>query len=502
MDGSILTWPDALIIIISFLALLILGPYFAKKTKTSQGYFLADGQMPGWLVGFSMMATVVSSMTFLATPGFTFESDWRYMPTHFTLLIAMVLALYVFMPFFRRGHVNSAYHYLEIRFGFWARAYAAAGYILFQIARAGIVIYAVSLPFEIMTGLPVPWFVLIICCIVGFYSISGGLKAILWADTIQGILLIVGGLLCLPIIISLLPGGFSEILSVARADAKMDMGTMSFTFYERGFWVMVLNHVFWYSHLMCADQQTVQRYMSTSTEKKAKKSIILSVALTIPVWVYFTFLGTALFVFYKVFPNESVQQMASEQVLPFFILTQLPVGIRGLVIAGLGAAAMSTLSSMVNATAQTMTNDFYRRLINKNSEERHYLYAGRWFTFVFIIISLIVALIIHWIRTDALVNIQQMFITILSGGLLGLFMLGFLTKRVDNKSAFIATAITVFSVCFWLFAKSSIGMALMPSVAKILPDDFSINVLSNIFIFGFGYFLSVLTRHKNRKKNE
>jgi solute:Na+ symporter, SSS family len=500
MDESILTWPDALIIIISFLALLVLGPVFAKKTKTSQSYFLADGQMPGWLVGFSMMATIVSSMTFLATPGFTYEADWRYMPTHFTLLIAMVLALYVFMPFFRKGHVNSAYHYLEMRFGLWARVYAGAGFILFQIARAGIIIYAVSLPFEIMTGLPIPWFIIIMSCIVGFYSISGGLKAILWADTIQGILLMVGGVLCLPIIISLLPGGFSEIISVARADDKMNVGTMSFTFYERGFWVMVLNHAFWYSHLMCADQQTVQRYMSTSTDKKAKNSIVLSVAMTIPVWVYFTFLGTALYVFYKVFPDDTVKLMASEQVLPFFILTRLPIGIRGLVIAGLGAAAMSTLSSMVNATAQTITNDFYRRLIVKDKDERHYLYAGRWFTFVFIIIGLITALIIHWIRTDALVNIQQMFITILSGGLLGLFMLGFLTKRVDNRSAFIATAITFVSVCLWLFAKSPLGIALMPGVAGMLPDDFSINVLSNVFIFCFGYFLSVVFRHKSKNK--
>jgi len=250
---------------------------------------------------------------------------------------------------------------------------------------------------------------------------------------------------------------------------------------------------------MCADQQTVQRYMATSTEKKARKSIVLSVFMTIPVWVYFTFLGTALYVFYKVCPNELVQEMASEQVLPFFILTRLPVGIRGLVIAGLGAAAMSTLSSMVNATAQTITNDFYRRLIVKNRDENYYLRAGRWFSFIFIIISLTVALIINWIRTDALVNIQQMFITILSGGLLGLFMLGFLTKRVDNKSAFIATAITVISVCFWLFAKSTLGRTLMPTVAEILPDDFSINVLSNIFVFGFGYLLAVVCRGKNRK---
>lgn len=499
MDGRILSWPDALIIVVSFFGILVIGPIFAKKTKTSQSYFLADGQMPGWLVGFSMMATIISSMTFLATPGFTYQSDWRYMPTHFTMLIAVVLALYIFMPFFRRGLVNSAYQYLEMRFGLWARVYAGAGFVLFQVCRAGIIIYAVSLPFEMMTGLPVVWFIVIMSFIVGSYSIIGGLKAILWADFIQGILLMVGGALCLPVIIWLLPGGFSELMSVARADGKMAVGTMSFTFYERGFWVMVLNHAFWYSHLMCADQQTVQRYMATSTVGQAKKSIILSTAMMIPVWVYFTFLGTALYVFYKVLPNETVQGLASEQVLPFFILTRLPVGVSGLVIAGLGAAAMSTLSSMVNATAQTLTNDFYRRLMVKNRDERHYLLAGRWFTFIFIVVSLATALIIHWTRTDALVNIQQMFITILSGGLLGLFMLGFLTRRVDNTSAFIATAITVASVCFWLFAKSAWGRTLIPSVAERLPDDFAINVLSNIFIFGFGYLLAVVFRRQSTK---
>ena len=152
MDGNLLRWPDAIIIVASFLGILVLGPIFSRKTDSSDGYFLADGKMPGWLVGFSLMATVVSSMTFLATPGFTYAHDWRYMPTHFTWIIAAFLAIHLFMPFFRRGHVRSAYEFLEVRFGIWARIYAGAGFILFQTLKAAIVIYAVSLPFEIMTG--------------------------------------------------------------------------------------------------------------------------------------------------------------------------------------------------------------------------------------------------------------------------------------------------------------------------------------------------------------
>jgi len=502
MSGNLLRWPDLIIIILSFAGVLVLGPIFSRKNKSAEGYFLASREMPGWLVGFSLMATIISSMTFLATPGFTYKADWQYMPTHFTYLIAAVLAIHIFMPFFRRGHVNSAYQYLEMRFGLWARVYAGAGFILFQIVKAAIVLYAVSLPFEAMTGLSVPLFILILGAVVGFYSIMGGLKAILWADFVQGVLLIIGGGICLPIIIYMLPGGFSEIISVAKADGKMAMGSMSLSFHEKTFWVMMLNHVFWYSHLMCSDQMAVQRYTATRTAKEAKKSILITVYTTVPVWVYFTFLGTALYVFYKAFPEEQLQEMVAEQVFPFFILTRLPVGISGLVIAGLGASAMSTLSSVVNSTAQTLTNDFYRRLLVKKKDELHYLHAGRWFTFLFVVLSMAIALIIHWTRTEALVNIQQMFITILSGGLLGLFMLGFLTKRVDNVSALVATGITTGSICFWLFVKSAAGRALMPTIADKLPDDFMINVLSNLFIFGFGYLFAVVFRRKNVKNLE
>ena len=500
MTGNILRWPDMVIIVISFLGILVVGPIFSRKTKSSDGYFLADGSMPSWLVGFSLMATIVSSMTFLATPGFTYKENWRYMPTHFTWIVASVLAVSLFMPFFRKGHVNSAYQYLEKRFGLWARVYAGGGFILFQTMRAGIVIYAVSLPFETMTGLPIPVFILLVSIIVGFYSITGGLKAILWADFIQGVLLMVGGLICLPIIVSLLPGGFGEIISVAKADGKMAVGDMSFTFHERTFWVMMLNHLFWYTQMMCTDQQTVQRYLSTPSMKQAKSSILTAAFTIIPVWVYFTFLGTALYVFYKAFPEDALQNMAPEQVLPYFVLTRLPVGISGLVIAGLGASAMSTLSSIVNASAQTMTNDFYRRLIVKSRDEKHYLSAGRVFTFLFVALSLLIALVIHWTRTTTLVDLQQLFISVLSAGLLGLFMLGFLTKRVDSFSALIAILLTVAAVCFWLFAKSAVGLSIMPGVAEKLPDNFMISVLSNIFIFVFAYVFAVVFRRKSLKK--
>jgi solute:Na+ symporter, SSS family len=497
---SLLRLPDLLVVIISMVGILALGPIFSRKNKSSESYFLAGRSMPGWVVGFSLMATIISSMTFLATPGYTYQNNWIYMPTHFTYIIASLLAIMLFMPFFRKGHVNSAYEYLERRFGSWARYYAGGGFILFQISKAGIVLYAVSLPFQAMTGLPIPWFIIILGFVVGCYTIAGGLEAVIWADFIQSVIMIGGGLVCLPIIIMKLPGGFGQILEVGMTDHKFYMGDpTSFNIYERTFWVMILNHIFWYSHLMCTDQMAVQRYTAVKSDKEARNSIIVTIFSTIPIWVYFTFLGTALYVFYKVMPATGFDGMVAEQALPYFILTQLPVGVAGLVIAGLAAAAMSTLSSIVSATAQTMTTDFYRRIFVKNETETHYLKIGRRTSFLFTAISVLTALVIHWTRTSALVDIQQMCITILSGGLLGLFMIGFLTKRVDNFSALVATVLTIVSVIMWLFFKSDFGVSHFPQVEQKIPDNFMINVLSNTFIFAFAYLFSVIFRRKSKK---
>ncbi len=161
------------------------------------------------------MATLISSMTSLALPGFTYEEDWRYMPAQLTYLIAVWLAVLFFMPLFRRGHVRSAYEYLERRFGIWARLYAAGGFVLFQMFRLGVILYAVCLPIETMSGISMPWVILFFGVVVATYTILGGLEAVIWTDLIQGIALMTGGLICLPIIISLLPGGADQLITAA-----------------------------------------------------------------------------------------------------------------------------------------------------------------------------------------------------------------------------------------------------------------------------------------------
>lgn len=488
-----------LILVISLLGVMALGPILSRRSTSAEGYFLAGRKMPGWVLGISLMATIISSMTYLAIPAFTYAHDWRYVPALCTFLLVSGIAVYLFMPFFRRGRVNSAYEYLENRFGLWARVYAGAGFLLSQVFKAAIVLYAVSLALQTMTGLPVPWLILILGLVVGFYTVSGGLEAVVWSDFIQAIIMILGAAICLPYLVVKLPGGFAQIIAVASADHKFSVGGFSPTLYEKTFWVMALNHIFYFSHQMCSDQMAVQRYTAASSDRQARISIWVGAISTIPVWVYFSFMGTALYVLYKVMPAEPVLGMQAEQVFPYFILTSLPVGATGLVFAAIAAAAMSTVSSIVNSWAQILTNDFYRRLFVKDRDERHYLTMGRWFSFLVVAISTLASLIIHWTRSSALMDLQQLFMTVLSGGMLGLFLLGFLTRRVDSLSALIATAITASGVCFWLFVKSPAGRQVLPNVAAMLPDDFLINVLSNLFIFGFAYLFSLVFRRRSKK---
>ena len=229
--------------------------------------------------------------------------------------------------------------------------------------------------------------------------------------------------------------------------------------------MIILVYFFHFVQTMCTDQMTVQRYCAMKTDEDARRGLWLAGLLTVPVWTCFAFIGTSIYVLYKQFSEPAVANMLPEQVFPYFILTRLPAGVAGFVVAGLLSAAMSTLDSSINASASTVTNDFYRRLMAPDRSEAHYLKVGRWLSVVFGVIMISLALVIHITRTQTLMDLQTLVISIMSGGLLGLFLMGFLTRRVESRVALIATACTVLSVCVWVFADSETGQRLVPSLA-------------------------------------
>jgi SSS family solute:Na+ symporter len=490
-------WPDLLVIVINLGVLVAIGVYCARKTRSADDYFLANRSMPGWVVAFSIMATIISSMTFLAIPGATFKDDWRFVPAQLLYFIPALLAYWVFMPFFRQGHIRSAYEYLEQRFGTWARLYGAVAFLGFHVFRTGIILYVVSLPFQKMSGLDLPWVIAGLGILVAAYTIAGGLQAVIYTDLIQGIALIAGGLIVTPIIAAQLPGGFGQILSEAAADGKFGVGnTNFFDFDKKTVWVIILVYQFQFLQILCTDQSLVQRYLAMKTDKDARQGLILGTCLTIPVWIYFAFVGTALYVFYQHFPTTALDGTNPEEVFPYFILTKIPAGVAGFVIAGLLAAAMSTLDSSINASASTVTTDFYRRFNTRRSEQ-HYLGIGRWASVLFSVIMVGVALVIHFARTETLMDLQTVVYPIVSAGLLSLFLLGFLTVRVGSVPAMVATAATVLLVVVWVVLTTTWGKANFSTVNDWLPNVFWIGVLPNLFLLAVGYGLSLVWPRRN-----
>jgi SSS family solute:Na+ symporter len=255
---------------------------------------------------------------------------------------------------------------------------------------------------------------------------------------------------------------------------------------------MVMMTVTNFIQMGCTDQMFVQRYCAPKSQKAARNSLFISTLLTIPLWCYFIFIGTAIFVYYKVFPNPELASLeVSEQILPFFILREVPSGVAGFVLTGLLTAAMSTLDSSINAAAVTVTSDFYRRFRTNKEDERHYLKAGRWFSVTFGIIMIFTALTIHWTRTQTLQDIQTLLQSITSGGLAGLFLLGLLTTKADSRSALIGIVVTVLIATVWL---------VIPPISEMMPHKFWMGTLLNIFMLAFGYLICRLIRRTPRKK--
>lgn len=490
-----LHWLDLLVLATGFAIIMAIGITSARRSNSAEGYFLAGRSLPGWVVGFSVMATIVSSMTFLSNPAFTYGHDWRHMPANCTYLLAMVLALMVFVPFYRKLQVNSIYEYLEWRFGAWARLYAAGCYVLLKVAKMGVVLYMTSLALQIIVGTAVPleMVMLVFGAVVAAYTIAGGLEAVIWTDVLQGVALIGGGLICMPIICMQVPGGFTEIMEVAWEQGKFGVGDTDWTLLKVTLWATMFSKFMSFCQLLGTDQMAGQRYAAARSDREARQAVIFGCLLTVPVWAYFFLVGTSLFVLYQYNPDPAIETMRSDQIFPYFILTQLPAGLSGFAVLGLLAAAMSTLDSIINAAAATATNDFYQRLWVPDRDPRHYARVGRLFSLLFSVIMVVSALAIHFSRQgNAIEDLQTMLLSVLGGGLLGLFLLGFLTRRVDSRSALIATVITVMSVATWLFLDSEMGAAKFPSIASYVPDKFWVGVFANVALFGLGYGASYL----------
>jgi len=431
----------------SALDLLVLAGYFiltmgvgfavSRRSRSVEGFTAADRNLPGWLTGLSILGTYVSSITFLALPAKAYAANWNPFVFSLSLPLATWIAVRWFLPFYRRAGHLSAYHHLEARFGPWARTYASACYLLTQLARMGTVTYLMALPMSALLGWDVRIVIVLTGVSVTIYSLAGGIVAVIYTDAVQTILLVVGAVVCAAIMLVALPEGPLQIFRLAAAHDKLSLGSFGPGLGEATFWVVLVYGIAINLQNFGIDQNYVQRYLASKSDRDARRSVWLGGLTYVPLSALFLFIGTALFAFYTanadMLPASLRDPSRADSVFPWFIVSALPPGVSGLLIAAIFAAAMSTISTCLNSSATVLLTDYYRRFVRPDADERTSMRVLRVTTVVWGLAGTAAAVAMTSVRSalDAWWTLAGIF----GGGTLGVFLLGFVSRRATNRSA-------------------------------------------------------------------
>jgi SSS family solute:Na+ symporter len=432
-----LTFTDALIFIILVIGNVIFGASFIRKNKTSEQFTTGAGRIPGWAVGMSIFATFVSSISFLGLPGKAYSSDWNAFVFSLSIPAASYAAVKFFIPLYREIGSVSAYYYLELRFGAWARIYASACYILTQLMRTGAILLLLALPVNALFGWDVKTIIIITGLAVILYSMLGGIQAVIWTDTIQGLILIAGALVCALFLMFSMPEGPGQLFRIAAASDKFSLGSFGTSLRDSTFWVVLFYGLFINLQNYGIDQNYIQRYMAAGSNKAAKSSAIFGSLLYIPVSALFFFIGTSLFAYYtarpELLPAHLQQPGTGDSVFPWFIASGLPAGMTGLLIAAIFSAGMSTVSTSLNSTATIVLTDYYKRIFNGKAGEKESMLVLRIASTLTGITGVIIALLL--VGVESVLDAWWALASIFSGGMLGLFLLGYISRKARKTDA-------------------------------------------------------------------
>ena len=505
-----LHWID-LTVLIGYLALVAgMGVYFSRKNVSTEEYFVGGRSFSGWVIGLSLVGTSISSITFLSFPADAFKTTWIRFITTWSMPLGLLIAAYVFLPFFRRRRITSAYEYLEERFGPSVRVYGGITFFISQLVRVSLILYLVSLLMHEMTGLSPIVSVLISGVFVALYTIIGGIKAVIWTDVIQTVVLVLGGLLTLGVIVYHLPGGLGQIFSVAFADGKLSLSELTdenvfrpiewnFSITKKtGTMLFLVGLTNWLTEYS-ANQNTVQRYAAAKSTYEARKAMLVCVLSSLPIWAFYMFIGTSLYVFFQVFPTTEAAQMLSgelkaEQIFPYFIMNYLPPGLTGLVIAAAMAAAMSSLDSSINAISTVGIVDIYRRHLVKDKDDNHYLRIAWLIAGGAAVFMIGGAIILTMSKTKTLQDTATILASITSGGLLGLYLVGFFTRKGSARSVWIGLIVTFFFSLWTILA----SRGLVPDWLSVPFDLYYTGLIGNIIMFALAVVAAIMLSDRRK----
>lgn len=464
---------DYSILVIYFLMVCGVAAVFAGKQKSLKDYFLGDRNVPWYAAMFSGIATIVSATSFLGGPAMAFTGNLQFLQYRLALPIVLGIICGLILPTFFRQQIYSIYEYLERRFDVKVRLVASVLFLLLKTAYLSICLYAPALVLARMTGVPVLGIVLAVGVVTALYTMAGGIKAVIWTDTLQlGIFIGAIGFV-LYLICSRVDGGAPAVLQIAGEHGHLDFFNFSTSLSERyTFLGGLLGGTVYTLSQFGVDQAEVQRYLTTKNIRQSNLAMITSMLAATVVGFALFFIGAALFAFYQTYPQKLADGVGPNDIFPKFIIEELPHGIKGVLIAAILAAAMSTVSAVLNSMATVTLSDIWPRLSARKPGVR----AGRVCTMCFGALATTLACF-----GDHFGNILEASLLIgnlFGGSLVGTFLLGILTRRVTARAAFIAM-LCGFASAVWLW--------LGTNVASLWYGFFSMLV-----VFAVGFAVSLL----------
>lgn len=445
---------DLGVILVYLIGITWFGAHFRHSQKSLKDYFLGGRNTPWWAIGFSIVSAETSTLTVIGTPALAFGGNFGFLQVVWGYLLARVIISALFLPHYFRGELYTAYEVMQRRFGQRIRKFTAGTFLLLRALAEGVRVFAISIVISIILGTGEVASIALIVCLTLFYTFEGGMTAVIWTDVVQMFLYIGGAILSFFVILDRIPGGWEQVMAVAGAADKFRVLHLDFEFSRAfftqpyTFWAGIIGGAFLTTASHGTEQLMVQRLLAARSQGESRAALFSSWVVIFFQFTLFLVIGAVLYVFYQ--DSGLPPPNPPDRIYPAFIWTYLPAGVAGLVIAAVLAAAMSNLSAALNSLASTTIMDFYRPFAERRGAdhpERHYLRLARAATLFWGVVLFAIGLVArHW---GSVLEAGLSIASILYGSLLGVFLLGILTRRTGEMAA-IAGMIAGLCVMLWV----------------------------------------------------
>jgi SSS family solute:Na+ symporter len=466
---------DLAIIALYLAGITLFGLRFRKRKRTLRDYFLADRNIPWWAIALSIVAAETSTLTIISIPGLAYDTNFTFLQVVFGYLVGRVVISFVLLPHYFRGDLYTAYELIERRFGRRLRSLTAGLFLVTRAAAEGVRVYAVSIVVAIALGTGEIASIAIITVLTLIYTFEGGLAAVIWTDVVQTVIYVSGTIVGVFTVVHLVPGGWRTIHSVAESAGKFRVFDFTLDFWKPyTFWAGVLGGAFLTTASHGTDQLIVQRLLAARSQRQSVTALLSSGVVILFKFSLFLLIGVMLFVFYRV-PSATFGR--ADRIYPTFIVNQMPHGISGLLIAAILAAAMSNLSAALNSLSSTSIIDFYLQR-KPQLDERSRVNASRAATFLWAIVLFALAVLsLH--KVGRVIEVGLQIASVSYGALLGVFLLGVLTRRA-NQSGAMAGMLCGFLIALYIWLWTRVPWTWYVAVGTVV--TFSVGYVASLMM--------------------